>query len=323
MTRRPVEILLVEDAPGDIWLIRETLQEGPIQKNIHAVSNGEQALEFLHKQGRFADAIRPDLILLDLNLPRRNGFEVLREIKSDPVLRTITVIVLTTSGAPSDVNTAYDLNANCYVVKPSNLEDFTLAIHAIERFWISMALLPTLAPDGPAMKTGSAEKVQAVGESTNGQTLSSHRRPAPRPMGRIRGARSQNGSLLARKRSRAFFAAFLFLICLSKFAFGALPVILDTDIGDDIDDALALSLALQSPELNVLAIITVLQDGDRRADLVWKILELHGRTDIPVGVGAEQPLHRARSHWDGSANGSSLTQQTACPQICAVTDSSC
>ena len=146
MKPRPIEILLVEDSPGDIWLTRETLLQGPVPKNIRVVTNGEQALDYLRKKGPFAEAVRPDLVLLDLNLPRRDGFEVLRAIKQDPEMCTITVIVLTTSGAPLDVNTAYELNANCYVVKPVNLEDFTRTIRAIEDFWMRLASLPTRGP---------------------------------------------------------------------------------------------------------------------------------------------------------------------------------
>lgn len=148
MAPRPIEILLVEDSPGDIWLIRETLLQGSVPKHIQVLTNGEIALDYLRRKGRFSNAARPDLVLLDINLPRRNGLEVLRAIKSDPGLRSITVVILTTSGAPMDVNAAYDLNVNCYVVKPVNLEEFTGAIRAIERFWMGLAALPTLLSGG-------------------------------------------------------------------------------------------------------------------------------------------------------------------------------
>ncbi len=148
MTYRPVEVLLVEDSPGDVWLTKEALRQGPTRKNISVVNNGEQAIDFLRRRGAYSNAPRPDLVLLDLNLPRRDGIEVLREIKTDLDLRTITVVVLTTSEAPVDINAAYDLNANCYVVKPVDLEQFTAAIHGIEEFWMRLASLPTLDPRG-------------------------------------------------------------------------------------------------------------------------------------------------------------------------------
>src|SRR5947209_12520946 len=102
MPQRPIEVLLVEDTPGDIWLIRATLLKGPVPKNIHVVTNGEQALDFVRRRGRFSGVVRPDVVLLDINLPRRDGLEVLQEIKSDPDLRSTTVVVLTTSDAPRD-----------------------------------------------------------------------------------------------------------------------------------------------------------------------------------------------------------------------------
>ena len=175
MLQRPIEILLVEDNPGDVWLTRQALVQGTVPKNISVVNNGEQALDYLRRRGRFANAIRPDLILLDLNLPRRDGLEVLREVKSDPELRSITVVILTTSDAPVDVNAAYDLNANCYVVKPVDLEEFTIAIRGIEKFWMATATLPTTTPttsddeladsasSGPsAQKNGPALMLRAI-----------------------------------------------------------------------------------------------------------------------------------------------------------------
>lgn len=167
MMQRSIEILLVEDSPGDVWLTREALMQGPVPKSISVVVNGEQAIDFIRKRGLYAGAPRPDLVLLDLNLPRRDGLEVLREIKTDPGLKSITVIVLTTSEAPMDVNSAYDLNANCYVVKPVDLEEFTIAIRGIEEFWMRMASLPTLAPQGAAESPGSTGGASADSASSS------------------------------------------------------------------------------------------------------------------------------------------------------------
>jgi chemotaxis family two-component system response regulator Rcp1 len=184
MTQRPFEILLVEDSPADIWLTREILLQGTVPKNINVVVNGEQALDYLRRRGEFASAVRPDLLLLDLNLPRRDGLEVLREVKSDPLLRSITVVVLTTSEARMDVNAAYDLNANCYVVKPVDLEAFTLAIRSIEHFWMSMASLPSRNPttSGEEERADSATgpSAKANGPGLSRKRLSRHRR-ARRP----------------------------------------------------------------------------------------------------------------------------------------------
>lgn len=194
MTSRPIEILLVEDSPGDIWLTRETLLEGPVRKNINVVTNGEQALDYLKRKGRFPNAGRPDLVLLDLNLPRRDGLDVLRLIKNDPDLSMITVIVLTTSHAPSDVNAAYDLKANCYVVKPVNLEDFTIAIRGIEDFWMRLATLPTFAPEGRAEGKRADSAAGGADINTGGPSSHSHRafyRPGVRTRHR-RSARAGN-----------------------------------------------------------------------------------------------------------------------------------
>lgn len=166
MPSRPIEILLVEDSPGDIWLTRDILLKGPVPKNVSVVTDGEQALDFLYARGRFSNAVRPDLVLLDLNLPRRNGLEVLSVIKSDPILRRITVIILTTSSAVSDVNAAYQSNANCYIVKPVDLEAFTLAIQNIEEFWLSMALLPSSIP--PASSEINADAAASSGTAGQG-----------------------------------------------------------------------------------------------------------------------------------------------------------
>jgi chemotaxis family two-component system response regulator Rcp1 len=139
---RPIEILLVEDSPGDADLTREALSEGKIVNNLSVVTDGIEAIDFLRKTGRHTDAPHPDLILLDLNLPRKDGREVLAEIKDDPVLRRIPVVVLTTSDAEQDVLKAYSLHANCYVTKPVTLEKFVSVVKAIEDFWFEVVRLP-------------------------------------------------------------------------------------------------------------------------------------------------------------------------------------
>ena len=139
---RPVEILLVEDNPGDVRLTKEALIELKVRHNLHVVTDGEAALEFLFQRDRYGKAVRPDLILLDLNLPRRNGREVLEQIKQDPDLKLIPVLVLTTSGSPVDVRAAYSLHANSYIVKPRDLDKFWEVASAIEEFWLRTATLP-------------------------------------------------------------------------------------------------------------------------------------------------------------------------------------
>ena len=139
---RPIEILLVEDSPADILITREAFEEARLMNAIHVVEDGVQALEFLRREGRYASAPRPDLILLDLNLPRKNGREVLAEIKADDSLKIIPVIVLTTSNASEDILQAYDLHANCYVVKPVGFENFLKAVQSIRNFWFSVVALP-------------------------------------------------------------------------------------------------------------------------------------------------------------------------------------
>jgi two-component system, chemotaxis family, response regulator Rcp1 len=139
---RPVEILLVEDNPGDVRLTREALLELNVKHSLHVVTDGEAALEFLFRKGRHTKAVRPDLILLDLNLPRRNGREVLEQIKKDEDLKLIPVLVLTTSGSPLDIRAAYSLHANSYIVKPRDLDKFWEVASAIEEFWLKTATLP-------------------------------------------------------------------------------------------------------------------------------------------------------------------------------------
>jgi CheY-like chemotaxis protein len=139
---RPLEILLVEDNPGDVVLTREALREGRTQPRLSVATDGEMALARLRRQGAFADAPRPDLILLDLNVPRLGGRDVLAAIKGDERLRRIPVVVLTSSEADQDVAATYDLHANCYIIKPVDLEDFLRVIRSIEDFWLSVARLP-------------------------------------------------------------------------------------------------------------------------------------------------------------------------------------
>jgi len=138
----PVEILLVEDNPGDHRLTKEALHEGKVYNNLHWVKDGVEALEFLKRRGVHANAPRPDIILLDLNLPKKDGREVLSEIKQDPELRAIPVVILTTSKAEEDVLKSYHLHANCYVTKPVDLEKFIVVIQSIDRFWLSVVTLP-------------------------------------------------------------------------------------------------------------------------------------------------------------------------------------
>ena len=141
-TKKPVCILLVEDNPGDIRLILEALKSRKRNLNISTVTNGEEALWFLAKKDKYTDAPRPDIILLDLNLPKINGFEVLQEIKSDPEFKSIPVIILSTSISETDINRAYLNHANCYLSKPSNFESFYDLFGLIEDFWLDAAHLP-------------------------------------------------------------------------------------------------------------------------------------------------------------------------------------
>lgn len=139
---RPIEILLVEDNPGDVRLTKESLHDAKVHNNMAVASDGFEAMAFLRREGAFADATRPDLILLDLNLPRMNGFEVLDAIKEDPDLKRIPVVVLTTSQAEQDIIQSYNLYANAYVTKPVDLEQFIKVIKAIEGFWLEIVQLP-------------------------------------------------------------------------------------------------------------------------------------------------------------------------------------
>lgn len=137
-----IEILLVEDDPGDVRLTREALKGSKLRNNLHVVEDGEEAMEFLRKEGEFAESPRPDIILLDLNLPRKDGREVLEEIKEDSDLRRIPVVVLTTSENDEDILISYNLHANCYITKPVEMKQFVQIVKTIEGFWFTIVKLP-------------------------------------------------------------------------------------------------------------------------------------------------------------------------------------
>lgn len=139
---RPIEILLVEDNEADVELTREAFREGKIHNILNVVSDGAEALDYLYRRGKFSNATMPDMILLDLNLPRRDGREVLQVIKDDPELKVIPVVILTSSSAEKDVLRTYSLHANCYVVKPVDFDQFMEAIRSIEDFWLSVVRFP-------------------------------------------------------------------------------------------------------------------------------------------------------------------------------------
>jgi two-component system, chemotaxis family, response regulator Rcp1 len=144
---RPIEILLVEDNPGDVRMAIEALKDCRVRNNLSVVEDGVEAVAYLRGRGQYAGRPRPDLVLLDLNLPRKDGHQVLAEIKTDGDLRQIPVVVLTTSENERDVNKAYDLNANCYITKPSGLEQFVAVMKSIQYFWSMVVQLP-----GPAAR---------------------------------------------------------------------------------------------------------------------------------------------------------------------------
>lgn len=139
----PIEILLVEDNPGDVRLTQEALREGKVKNNLHVARDGVEALAFLRREGVHKDAARPDLVLLDLNLPRKDGREVLAEIKADPALKMLPVVVLTTSSAENDIVNTYSLHANCYITKPVDLEQFVKVVKSIDDFWLTVVRLPS------------------------------------------------------------------------------------------------------------------------------------------------------------------------------------
>ncbi len=141
-TGRPIEILLVEDNPGDVRLTQEALKDAKVLNKLRVVSDGVEALAFLRRQGKYAHAVRPGLILLDLNLPKMDGRKVLAEIKEDPDLKRIPVVVLTISKADEDIIKTYELHANCYITKPVDLEQFMEVVKAIENFWLTVVKLP-------------------------------------------------------------------------------------------------------------------------------------------------------------------------------------
>lgn len=143
MPGKPFDVLLVEDDPGDVDLTREALKEAKVMVNLTVVEDGEEAITYLRKEGPYANAVRPDLILLDLNLPRKDGREVLRVLKSDMILRTIPVVILTTSQANADILETYGLGGNCYVTKPVGFEEFSKVVRSIEDFWFTVVKLPS------------------------------------------------------------------------------------------------------------------------------------------------------------------------------------
>jgi two-component system, chemotaxis family, response regulator Rcp1 len=138
----PIEVLLVEDSPGDVRLTREAFKDAKVHINLHVASDGAKAMAFLKREGEYAKAPRPDLILLDLNLPKKDGREVLGEIKEDSSLKTIPVVILTTSSSEADILRSYQLHANCYITKPVGLEGFLTVVRSIDSFWLSVVRLP-------------------------------------------------------------------------------------------------------------------------------------------------------------------------------------
>jgi CheY-like chemotaxis protein len=139
---RPIEVLLVEDDEGDVLMTREALEEGKVRTHLTVVGDGVEAIDYLRRAGRYAEAVRPDIVLLDLNLPKRNGRQVLADIKADPDLRRIPVVVLTTSEAEDDVLGSYDLHANAYVTKPVDFDRFVEVIRQIDEFFMTVVRLP-------------------------------------------------------------------------------------------------------------------------------------------------------------------------------------
>jgi chemotaxis family two-component system response regulator Rcp1 len=141
-TGRPIEILLVEDNPADVRMTLEILKEAKVRNTLTVVGDGNEALDLLRRVGKYSQAVQPDLILLDLNLPKKDGKQVLAEIKADPILRRIPVVILTSSNAEEDIVKSYSLYANCYVTKPVDLEQFVKVVKSIEDFWLTIVKLP-------------------------------------------------------------------------------------------------------------------------------------------------------------------------------------
>jgi two-component system, chemotaxis family, response regulator Rcp1 len=137
-----IEIMLVEDNPGDVRLTREALKEAKIRNNLSVASDGVEAMAFLRREGIYSKSPRPDIVLLDLNLPKKDGRQVLAEAKADPELRRIPVVILTTSKAEEDILKTYDLHANCFITKPVDFDQFVKVVHSIEHFWLSIVTLP-------------------------------------------------------------------------------------------------------------------------------------------------------------------------------------
>jgi chemotaxis family two-component system response regulator Rcp1 len=142
----PIEILLVEDSPGDVRLTREAFKDARVLVNLQVAGDGEEAMAFLKREGKYSSKPRPDIILLDLNLPKKDGRAVLAEIKEDPKLQTIPVVILTTSASEADVLKSYSLHANCYITKPVDLDGFLKVVKSIDGFWLSVVRLPTGIP---------------------------------------------------------------------------------------------------------------------------------------------------------------------------------
>jgi CheY-like chemotaxis protein len=142
-TGRPIEVLLVEDNPGDVRLTQEALKEAKVHNNLSVVGDGVEAMSFLRREGQYAGSPRPDIVLLDLNLPRKDGRQVLAEVKADQELRRIPVVILTTSKAEEDILKTYDLHANCFVTKPVDFDQFIRVVQSIENFWLTIVRLPS------------------------------------------------------------------------------------------------------------------------------------------------------------------------------------
>jgi two-component system response regulator len=142
MDATAVEVLLVEDSPGDVRLTREAFKDAKVHINLHVASDGTEAMDFLNREGKHANVPRPDLILLDLNLPKKDGREVLKEIKENPALKSIPVVILTTSSSDADILRSYRLHANCYITKPVGLDGFLEVVKSIDSFWLSVVKLP-------------------------------------------------------------------------------------------------------------------------------------------------------------------------------------
>ena len=142
-TARPIEILLIEDNPADVRLTQENFKDSKILNHFHVVNDGDEAMAFLHREGKYFDAVRPELIFLDLNLPKKDGHEILKEIKTDDELKSIPVVILTISDDEEDILKSYNLHANCYITKPIGLEQFSKVVKSIENFWLSFVKLPS------------------------------------------------------------------------------------------------------------------------------------------------------------------------------------